>query len=344
VDKNNRMSNGKESILVTGGAGYIASVMVELLLERGIHVVVVDDLSRGHRAAVPEGVPFYEGQVGDTQLVERIAREHSVGACMHFAAFAYVGESMIEPARYFQNNTAQGIALVGALIKAGVRRFILSSTCTTYGEQKQSPILEDAPQWPANPYGWSKLILERMLASYSQAYDFKFAALRYFNAAGATARCGEHHEPDPHLIPNVLAAAAGERPDIAVFGNDYPTPDGTAIRDYVHVSDLADAHLSALDYLERGGTSDFFNLGTGQGYSVLQVIEAARAVTGATIPVRLEGRRTGDPPSLVADATKARVMLGWRPGASDIQTILLSQWNWKRKLPRGYAQVRFQSR
>jgi UDP-glucose 4-epimerase len=323
------------AILVTGGAGYIGSVTVEHLLAKNVRVVVLDDLYRGHRASISDHVPFYQGSVGDTALVERILREHHIEACIHFAALAYVGESVSEPARYFENNTSQGIALVGTLIKAGVQRFVFSSTCATYGEPEQSPISEEFSQWPTNPYGWSKLFLERVLASYDLAYGLKSVSLRYFNAAGATARLGEYHEPESHLVPNVLAAAIGHTPHVTVFGNDYPTPDGTAVRDYVHVSDLAEAHFGALEYLQMGGSSDFFNLGTGTGHSVLEVIEAARTITGASIPVRTEGRRSGDPARLVADARKASVALGWIPVASGLHSIVRSQWEWRKRFPNG---------
>jgi UDP-glucose 4-epimerase len=325
------------AILVTGGAGYIGSATVERLLEKGAQVVVLDDLFRGHRAAVPKGVPFYEGRVGDVRLVERILCEHSIESCVHFAALAYVGESVNEPARYYENNTLQGIAFLGALVKAKVLRFVFSSTCATYGEPEQVPIPETCSQWPKNPYGWSKLMIERVLADYDIAYGLKFIALRYFNACGATRERGEYHEPESHLVPNVLAAAMGERKQVPVFGTDYPTPDGTAIRDYVHITDLADAHIAALDHLRRGGASDFINLGTGDGYSVLEVIDATRKVTGAPIPIRKEGRRAGDPARLVADARKAKAVLDWTPKVSDLHSIIRSQWEWHKKFPKGYA-------
>ena len=325
------------AILVTGGAGYIGSVMVERFRAKGKAVVVIDDLHRGHRSAVDPDVPFYRGEVGDRALVTRITQEHEIEACVHFAALAYVGESVSEPARYFENNVAQGIALLDALVSAGVRRMVFSSTCATYGEPTQIPIAETCSQWPVNPYGWSKLMVEGMLDSYDKSYGLKFVALRYFNAAGATERRGEHHEPESHLVPNVLSAALGEAPELAVFGNNYPTPDGTAIRDYVHVSDLAEGHICALDYLERTGKSDFFNLGTGDGYSVLEVIECARKVTGSPIPTRMAPPRPGDPPKLVAEASKAGSLLGWKPTMSDLPSIVRSQWEWRRKHPRGYA-------
>ncbi len=317
------------AILVTGGAGYIGSVTVERLLGKGESVIVLDDLVRGHRAALNASVPFYEGKVGDRALIARIVREHNIESCVHFAALAYVGESVTEPERYFEDNVGQGIALLGALLQAGVRRFVFSSTCATYGEPKEIPIRETTPQWPKNPYGWSKLVMEQVLSSYDLAHNLKFVALRYFNASGATERLGEFHEPESHLVPNVLAAASGEKAELSVFGHDYPTPDGTAIRDYVHVADLADAHILSLAYLRDGGKSDFINLGTGHGYSVLEVIESARKVTGRPIPFKKEPRRPGDPAQLVADAAKAQAVLGWKPVKSDMATILRSQWEWR---------------
>ncbi len=325
------------AILVTGGAGYIGSVTVERLRGKGERVVVLDDLFRGHRAAVPADVAFYQGRAGDRALLTRILTEQEIEACVHFAALAYVGESMAEPARYFENNVEQGVALMTTLLDARVRLIVFSSTCATYGEPGKIPISEDAPQWPKNPYGWSKLAMERVLDSFAHAYGQRFVALRYFNAAGATEQCGEAHEPESHLVPNVLKAALGEIPTLSVFGKSYPTPDGTAVRDYVHVADLADAHILALDYLRKGGTSDFINLGTGHGYSVLEVIECARKVTGRPIPARIEPPRPGDPSRLIADAAKATRVLGWRPKHSDLAVIIQSQWNWRQKHPRGYA-------
>ncbi len=323
-------------ILVTGGAGYIGSVTVELLRERGQQVVVLDDLSRGHREALPSDIPFYEGNIGDRQLVARIAREHRVEACIHFAALAYVGESVAEPKRYFENNVEQGIALLGALLEANVGSVVFSSTCATYGEPKQIPISEKHPQQPANPYGWSKLFMERILASYGGAYGMKFVALRYFNAAGATEKLGEDHEPETHLIPNVLSVAQGRLAAVSVFGDTYATPDGTAIRDYVHVADLGNAHMLALDYLRAGGNSEFINLGTGHGNSVLEVIEAARQVTQKPIPIRIEPPRAGDPSRLVADSERAHSLLGWRPAYPDLAAIIRSDWDWRTRHPHGY--------
>ncbi len=325
------------AILVTGGAGYIGSVTAALLRARGERVVVLDDLFRGHRAAVPEGEAFYKGKIGDRELVTRIATEHELDDCIHFAALAHVGESVLEPARYYGNNVAQGLALIDALLAVGVRRMVFSSTCAIYGEPQQVPIPETHPQNPTNPYGWSKLFMEQIMESYDRAYKLKYVALRYFNAAGATAEHGEDHDPETHLIPNVLAAAQGRLPAVPVFGDDYPTPDGTAIRDYIHIADLGSAHVLALDYLRAGGKSDFFNLGTGQGYSVMEVIESARTVTQCEIPVRIEPRRAGDPSRLVADAHKARAVLGWTPDHPDLNSILRTAWDWRTTHPRGYA-------
>lgn len=324
------------AILVTGGAGYIGSVTVELLQAQGAEVVILDNLSRGHRAAVPDGVPFYAGDIGDTVLVQRIVREHNIEACIHFAAFAYVGESVTAPSLYFSNNVAQGVQLLDALVAAGVQRVVFSSTCATYGEPQRLPLEETHPQHPTNPYGWSKFMMERVLEAYDAAYGLKFAALRYFNAAGATPRCGEHHEPETHLIPNVLAAALGKLPFVSVFGNDYATPDGTCLRDYIHVADLGDAHIRALAYLAGGGASTHINLGNGQGFSVLEVIDAARRVTGREIAVRLEPARAGDPSRLVADARKAASVLGWRPVHTNLDDILRSAWEWHLAHPHGY--------
>lgn len=316
------------SILITGGAGYIGSVTTELLRACGEPVVVLDNLSRGYRDAVAPELPFYEGDAGNRGLVTRIVREHAIDACIHFAAFAYVGESVTQPALYYENNVEQGIRLLGALLTSGVRRFVFSSTCATYGEPQRIPIAEDHPQLPTNPYGWSKLFLERILTDYDRGYDLRFVTLRYFNAAGATSERGERHDPETHLIPLVLKAAQGET--VTVFGNDYPTKDGTCVRDYIHVSDLAEAHALALDYLRAGSPSTAINLGNGQGYSVLEVIDAARAVTGREIRVDMQGRRAGDPSHLVADATKAHDVLGWKPQHADLAAIISSAWKWRK--------------
>lgn len=326
------------AILVTGGAGYIGSVTTEFLRARGEQVVVLDNLSRGHRLAVAPEVPFYEGNVGNSELVTGIVREHDIDACIHFAAFAYVGESVSQPALYYENNVEQTNRLLGALIAAGVRRVVFSSTCASYGEPQRIPIDEGHPQLPTNPYGWSKLFVERIMTDYDRAYDLKFVALRYFNASGATPKRGEHHEPETHLIPLVLKAAQGEIEHVAIFGNDYPTSDGTCVRDYIHVNDLAAAHALSLEYLRSGNASTAINLGNGQGYSVLEVVEAARQVTGKEIPVEMQGRRPGDPSHLVADAARARTVLGWQPQHPDLAAIIGSAWQWHSGHPRGYAE------
>ena len=324
------------AVLVTGGAGYIGSAFVEQLVAAGERVLVLDDLSRGHRAAVHPDAAFYEGRTGDRELVARIAREHPLDACVHFAAFAYVGESVREPGRYFDNNFTQAQVLFETLVAAGVKCLVFSSTCATYGVPTAVPIPESHPQWPINPYGWSKLFVERLLESFDRAYGLRFVALRYFNAAGATKRCGEHHEPETHLIPLALRAAAGRGAKLKVFGRDYDTPDGTAIRDYVHVGDLGEAHLLALGHLRRGGDSLFLNLGTGAGYSVLEVIEAARRVTGHDVFFEKAARREGDPPRLVADASRARSLLGWTPKQPSLDSIVRSAWDWMQAHPDGY--------
>ena len=330
------------SILVTGGAGYIGSATVELLRAGGREVVVLDNLVYGHQAALAPDVPFYAGDIGDSALVEKIAREHGVTACVHFAAYAYVGESVQKPLLYYRNNLASGLGLLGGLLAAGVHQFVFSSTCATYGEPQYIPLDEKHPQNPINPYGASKWMFERVLRDTSAATDLRFVALRYFNASGAVTGedglrvMGEDHSPETHLIPLILDVALGKRPNIAVFGTDYPTPDGTAIRDYIHILDLGAAHLGALDYLERDGASDFFNLGNGSGYSVKEVIEAARRITGKNIEVVESPRRAGDPARLIADAGRAKSVLGWQPKYPELDAILSSAWAWHQARPDGY--------
>lgn len=326
------------AILVTGGAGYIGSATVELLRENDEKVVVLDNLIYGHRAAIDEEVPFYEGNIGDKKLIKEIVEKHNIEACVHFAAYAYVGESVTDPAKYFENNTFQTNSLLNALIESNIKNIVFSSTCAGYGDPNYIPIDEKHPQKPVNPYGWSKFMTERILEAYDVAYGLKFVALRYFNASGATAKCGEHHEPETHLIPNVLNAADGTLPFVSVFGSDYPTDDGTCVRDYIHISDLADAHIRALEYLKNGGDSTKINLGNGKGFSVLEVIEAARKVTGRSIEIKFESRRAGDPSHLIADAKKAAEVLDWKPQFTDIEKIIETAWNWKLRNPRGYAQ------
>ena len=319
------------AILITGGAGYIGSVTAELLRARGERVVVLDNLSRGHRDAVAPEVPFHQGDIGNRELITRVVQEHEIDACIHFAAFAYVGESVSSPALYYENNVEQGIRLLGALVEAGVRRIVFSSTCATYGEPQRIPIDEQHPQLPTNPYGWSKLFIERIMSDYDRSHGLKFVALRYFNAAGATPERGERHDPETHLIPLVIKAAQGELEHLTVFGNDYPTKDGTCVRDYIHVSDLAQAHALSLDYLRAGNPSTAINLGNGKGYSVLEVVAAAREVTGQEIAIDMQGRRAGDPSHLVADAAKAGALLGWKPQRPELAEIISSAWKWHTK-------------
>jgi len=328
------------AILVTGGAGYIGSATAELLRRSGESVVVLDNLCYGHREALDESIPFYEGDIGDSELIGDIAREHGIDACIHFAAFAFVGESVEQPGMYFENNVAQTLALLESLRAVGTKKFIFSSTCATYGEPQYVPIDEAHPQNPVNPYGWSKFMVERMLEAFDLAHNMKFVALRYFNASGASVSGstprGEDHDPETHLIPLVLQVALGQREKIAIFGEDYPTPDGTAIRDYIHIEDLGQAHHQALEYLRNGGDSQFINLGNGAGYSVLEVVETARQVTGKEIPVEIQPRRAGDPSRLIAVADKAKNVLGWQPKYPDLKTIVESAWQWHESHPNGY--------
>jgi UDP-arabinose 4-epimerase len=320
------MSN---KVLVTGGAGYIGSHAAKALAQSGYEPVVLDNLARGHRKAVQWG-PLIEGDLADRALLCDSLRRFDIGAVMHFAAYAYVGESMDKPELYFSNNVVNSLNLLEAMRETGVRRIVFSSTCATYGIPETVPIREEMPQRPINPYGESKLVVERMLHWYGSAHGFGHMALRYFNAAGADAEgeIGEHHEPETHLIPLVLDAALGRRSHIEVFGTDYPTLDGTAIRDYIHVSDLATAHVLALKYLQQGGASGAVNLATGRGHSVREVIAAAERVTKRAIPQRESERRPGDPPALVADAGRARALLGWTPRLSDLETIVATAWRW----------------
>ena len=324
------------AILVTGGAGYIGSVAVEDLREQGETVVVLDNLVYGHRQAIDSSIPFYEGDIGDETLIQTIFSEHEIEACMHFSAFAYVGESVEKPQIYYKNNFIQTLKLLDVLIENDVKKFIFSSTCATYGEPQYVPIDEKHPQLPTNPYGWSKFMVERALADYDAAYNLKYVALRYFNACGASGGCGEDHNPETHLIPLILFVAQGKRDSISIFGDDYPTPDGTAVRDYIHISDLSQAHLLALEYLRKGGDSEFINLGNGSGYSVKEVVEAARKITGKKIEAKIAPRRAGDPSRLVADAAKARKVLGWNPQFPEIERIIESAWAWHSANPEGY--------
>ena len=324
-------------LLVTGGAGYIGAVTVRRLREAGHSPVVLDDLSEGHRAAVGD-TELVVGDFGDSARVGELVRSKSIDGVVHFAASSLVGESVQDPARYYRNNLVRSLMLLDVLREQGVGRFVLSSTAAVYGEPLTIPMDEDHPTRPTNPYGETKLALEGALRWYQAAYGFGSISLRYFNAAGATQDgvLGEVHDPETHLIPNVLRAALTSEP-VPVFGRDYATHDGTAVRDYVHVEDLADAHVLALERLEKQGGAEVFNLGNGAGFSVLQVIDAARRVTGRTIPIRQAPRRPGDPDGLVASSARAREVLGWKPRHADLDAILETAWRFARAHPRGYA-------
>jgi UDP-glucose 4-epimerase len=324
-------------ILVTGGAGYIGSHTVKLLLARGHDVWIYDSLVFGHGAAVP-AERLIVADLADSAALDHAFVAHRIEAVVHFAAFAFVGESVTHPAKYWQNNLVNTVSLIDHCRRHGVSRFVFSSTCATYGIPEQVPITEETPQRPINPYGQTKLAVERALADFAAAYGLGYAALRYFNAAGAApdGSIGEDHHPETHLIPLVLQVALGQRPHIELFGSDYPTPDGTCIRDYIHVDDLGDAHLRALERIESG-KGLCLNLGTGRGHSNREVIQAAERVTGNKIPVKEGPRRAGDPPQLVAAADKARDVLGWKPRYPDLEMIIETAWNWHRTHPRGYG-------
>jgi UDP-glucose 4-epimerase len=314
------------NVLVTGGAGFIGSHMVRELVREGHRVVVVDDLSQGHADAVDPGAELVRADVRDA-VVAAILRDHAVEAVFHFASRIQVGESVTDPRLYFRDNLAATIQLAERVLDAKVSYFILSSTAAVYGTPIRTPIDEDHPTLPVNPYGETKLASEKMLEAYGRAYRLRYAALRYFNAAGAEPGLRERHEPETHLIPIVLDAALGRRENVTVFGEDYATPDGTCVRDYIHVHDLARAHLAALIHLTSGGESGAFNLGTGRGHSVREVIEATERVTGLAVPVRMGARREGDPPELVAAADRAKRILGWEPQRSSLERIVLDAWH-----------------
>lgn len=326
------MANFDRTILVTGGAGYIGSHAVLALQKAGYNVVVLDNLVYGHRDLV-ENVLKVELVVGDTndrRLLDRLFDTYPIDAVMHFAAYTYVGESVTRPDQYYRNNVVGTLTLLEAMVAASIKKFVFSSTCATYGVPQTLPIPEDHPQNPINPYGTSKLMVEQILADFDIAYQFKSVCFRYFNAAGADpgGRLGEDHNPETHLIPLVLMAALGERESISIFGTDYPTPDGTCIRDYIHVTDLAVAHVLGLEYLLNDGDSAAFNLGNGNGFSVRDVIDTARHVTGRPIVVKECDRRSGDPPILVGSSEKAQTVLGWTPQHADLGKILSHAWNW----------------
>ena len=318
------------SVLVTGGAGYIGSHACKALAAAGYLPVSYDNLVYGHEWAAKWG-PLERGDIGDADRLREVMRQYSPLAVMHFAAFAYVGESVTDPALYYRNNVTGALTLLDVMRETGVQRLVFSSTCATYGNPVHVPMREDHPQAPINPYGRTKWMIEQAMQDYAAAYGLRAVALRYFNAAGADpeAETGEDHDPETHLIPLVLQAAAGVRPHITVFGEDYDTPDGTCIRDYIHVSDLADAHVLALDHLETAPGFDAFNLGNGNGFSVREVIQTAEGVVGKSIPTRIGPRRAGDPPRLVGDATRARELLGWQRRLTDLETIIATAWRWE---------------
>ena len=324
------------NVLVTGAAGYIGSICAEVLLARRMSVVALDNLQEGHRAAIPQKAVFCEADLSSGQQLDELFAAHRIHAVMHFAGEALVAKSVREPSAFYAANVACGVNLLDAMIHHDVKKFIFSSTAAIYGEPKIVPILEEHPKHPINPYGKSKLVFEQILSDYAKYTGLQFAALRYFNAAGASAERGEAHRQETHLIPRVLDAALGALPEVEVFGTDYPTPDGTCVRDYVHVLDIADSHVMALEAIERvaGG---FYNVGNSRGYSIFEVLDAARKITGRAIPRRLSPRRPGDPAVLVASAEKLRRELGWQAKHSSLEEIISSAWIWKQAHPRGYA-------
>ena len=323
----------KDTILIVGGAGYIGSHANKALYKKGYKTVVFDNLSRGHREFVKWG-KFFKGDLADKKLLEACFKKYRIKAVMHFSAFAYVGESVEEPAKYYNNNVVNTLNLLEIMRKHNVKHFIFSSSAATYGEPVKIPITEKHSQNPINPYGRTKKIIEDILNDYSNAYGLKYIALRFFNAAGADfdAEIGELHSPETHLIPCILDAAIGKRKNIKVFGTDYKTSDGSSVRDYIHVSDLADAHIRALEYLFKGGKSDCFNLGNDKGFSVKEVIETARKITGKKIRIIETERRAGDPAVLIASSAKAKKVLGWKPEFNKMEAIIETAWNWHIKM------------
>ncbi|MEA2572788.1 MAG: UDP-glucose 4-epimerase, partial [Chloroflexia bacterium] len=330
--------HGDLSVLVTGGAGYIGSVAVEMLANAGYRVVVFDNLIKGHKGAVDPRATFVEGDIADLALLERTLKEQQVDAVMHFAAHSLVGESMENAVKYFTNNVTASVTLVEAMIRAGTKMLVFSSSAATYGMPRSSPIQETDATAPINPYGESKLLFEKMLRWFDEVHGVRFVSLRYFNAAGASEKFGEEHDPETHIIPIVLQVALGQRPHVQIFGGDYETPDGTAVRDYIHVIDLAQAHILALEWLAKGGESQVFNLGNGSGFSVKEVIETARKVTGHEIPAQIGPRRAGDPPVLVASSEAIISKLGWKPEYAGLEEIIGTAWKWHQSHPLGYKQ------
>ena len=326
-------------LLVLGGAGYIGSHTATELLDNGHEVVIADNLVTGYREAVPEKATFYQGDLRDKDFLVDLLTKEKVDAVIHFAAFSLVGESVTNPLKYYENNLYGTKVLLDAMIKTGVDKIVFSSTAATYGEPENIPILESDRTCPTNPYGETKLAMEKMISWAAKAHGLHFVSLRYFNACGAhkSGKIGEAHNPESHLIPLVLQVPNGKREFVSIYGNDYDTPDGTCIRDYIHVTDLAKAHILAVEYLMNGGESDFFNLGNGVGYSVKEVIETARKVTGHPIPAKEETRRAGDPARLVASGEKARKILGWEPEIKDLADIISSAWKWHKAHRDGYS-------
>ncbi len=322
------------NVLVTGGAGYIGSVMTERLVAQGHTAVVYDSLEYGHREAVDPSAIFVQGWIQDKEKLVQTFRTHQIEAVIHMAAYALVGESVKHPQKYFSNNFVGGLTLLDAMLATEVKKIVFSSTCATYGMPEKMPITEDTPQAPVNPYGESKLAFERALKWYDEAYGIRSACMRYFNAAGASERYGEDHAPESHIIPNVLRVALGDAAHVNIFGEDYSTPDGTCIRDYVHIIDLAEAHILALKVIEE--KSRIYNLGYSNGYSVAEVVEMARQVTGHRIPTERAPRRPGDPPILIANSDKATLELGWMPQHSELDQIIASAWQWHLSHPHGY--------
>jgi UDP-glucose 4-epimerase len=326
----------REKVLVTGGAGYIGGIVTSQLLDREYEVIVLDNLSHGNRSAVPSGAEFVNGDISDRTLLDQLFQSHRIAAVMHFAAFIEAGESMQVPEKYFRNNTAAALTLLESMLANHVARFVFSSTAALYGTPEETPIQESAALQPTNAYGESKLLVERILDWLNRVHGFRYASLRYFNAAGASGLQGEDHTPESHLIPIALQVALGQREHVSIFGTDYPTPDGTCVRDYIHVSDLASAHLMVLEDLKNRDKL-IYNLGNGRGFSVRQVLETVRRVTGQPIPVKEVERRAGDPAVLVASSAKITSELGWQPLHLELESIVRTAWEWRRLRPDGYA-------
>ena len=330
------------NVLVVGGAGYIGSHCVRQLIAAGHRPVVLDNLAYGHRKAVAQEIPFYAANLGDTPTVLNILRQEKIELVMHFAAFCYVGESVTAPVKYYENNVVATLHLLDAMLQAGVKKFVFSSTCATFGVPERLPMTEDLPQAPINPYGQTKLDVENMLKALSTAHGLSFAAFRYFNAAGAAedGTIGEDHNPETHLIPLAIQVATGKRANLQIFGTDYPTPDGTCLRDYVHVDDLSRAHIAVFDKLATPGARFFYNLGTGKPFSVREIIQAVEKITGKKVPVIESPRRAGDPPALFADSSQAKKELGWTPKFMDAESVIATAWKWHQSHPNGYGDAR----